>query len=66
MSEKNDDPKCRCGHHRDNHGSRYEQGPKGEKRYVQKCEHCPCEVFTLKGGFADQMIESFRKHEATR
>lgn len=51
---------CRCGHERDDHGSRIEQRD-GEKVYVQQCEHCPCTVFTDKDGPLSRMIDSFQK-----
>jgi hypothetical protein len=50
---------CRCGHERDRHGSRTEMR-RGEKVYVQKCESCPCEVFTDKDGPLSRMIDSFQ------
>jgi len=50
---------CRCGHERDDHGSRTEQR-RGEKVYVQKCEHCPCETFTDRDGPLSRLIDSFR------
>lgn len=51
---------CRCGHERDDHGSRTEQR-RGEKVYVQPCEHCPCEVFVDRAGPLSQMIDSFAR-----
>jgi hypothetical protein len=53
-------PVCRCGHERDDHGSRTEQRD-GEKVYVQKCEHCPCEVFTDRDGQLSRLIDSFQQ-----
>lgn len=32
----------------------------GEKVYVQKCEQCPCEVFTDKDGPLSKLIDSFQ------
>jgi len=51
-------PVCRCGHERDQHGSRTEQRD-GQKAYVQPCEKCPCEVFVEKDGPLSLMIDSF-------
>ena len=51
-------PVCRCGHERDQHGSRYEQR-RGEKVYVQKCEQCLCETFVDKDGQLSRMIDTF-------
>ena len=51
-------PVCRCGHERDQHGSRTEQRD-GQKVYVQKCEQCPCEVFVERDGPLSQLIDSF-------
>ena len=53
---------CRCGHARDDHGSRTEQR-RGEKVYVQKCEHCPCETFTDKDGPLSRLIDSVQPME---
>jgi hypothetical protein len=50
-------PVCRCGHGRDDHGSSYEQRD-GQKVYVQKCEHCQCEVFTDRDGQLSKLIDS--------
>lgn len=58
------EPMCRCGHAQNDHGSRTVQRD-GEKVYSQPCEHCPCEVFTRKGGPLDQLIESFKPVQAT-
>ena len=52
-------PICRCGHERDDHGSRTEQRD-GQKVYVQKCEHCPCETFLDKDGPMSKLIDSFQ------
>jgi hypothetical protein len=56
---------CRCGHLRDDHGSRTEQRD-GEKVYVQKCEHCPCEVFTDRDGQLSRLIDSFQPMKASK
>lgn len=56
---------CRCGHPRDDHGSRTEQRG-GEKVYIQKCEHCPCEVFTDKDGPLSRLIDSFQRSGTVR
>lgn len=61
MSEKTSETICRCGHYQDDHGSRTEQR-RGEKVYVQKCEHCPCEVFVDRDGRLSRMMDSFQQH----
>lgn len=56
--DKHDHPPvfCRCGHERDDHGSRTEMR-RGEKIYIQKCAHCACEVFVDVDGPLSRMMK---------